>query len=860
MTFWLTNDELMSGRSCFLSWLCILLLLPLAGWSNSPVVGPPKDSLQILADQHQKSAQYFLQQGRFDAAVFRLENARELLTRGYGPNAEELASVYHDLGKVEQGRGNFKSAITWYERAKGIFDLQPNRPFPVAPALLTQDLAAAWFELEDWERAGRLYEQALVLHQSYQSELVIPWYQAGCLAGLGRVAIKEGAHEEAERWLDSALKVMDPKVFPDHEVTAQIYLDQGKLFRIAGKNEAALTAYHKVLTGQVPGFSDSSVYVHPDLPLFAQDLLVMQALTGKAEVFAARYSHGLDALDKHAALVCFDLAMGQLKTLRRNSLHGDQRIQLWEASRGLFENAFRFCGEHLEQDPNLAGRAFEFAEQQHELKRWKSVQGIKWDKLRGIPENLIQEDADYFQTQIRLSREVRSLQATSSASPEKIRLLEDSLASVNQQYAAFRMSLREAHPQAMDWLWGREEDASPEDMLRSLPDARSILLEFVWGKDQVYLFGVSKQGVEMQVIPLEVEFVADLAKVLGMQHNPELGGDATSRCEGYATAALGVYQHLLAAMLTRFPDTERLLVVPDGPLQSLAFEALVTETPEASFVHFGKLNWLLKTCSVQYLASAGQWRELRKRSWSRAPEPLLAMAPGYPDSLRPAEAILSTLPKSEKSAERIALLTKGTSKLGSSATESELKEQGRQYRILHFAADAVYEDSLPLQSRIQLIPDGAEDGQLYAAECFQAHFDADLVVLPLGRDEKSGPGTGQGRQLLFEGFAYSGCRAVVLSLWKGEESVTVKLLEDFFTLLEEGMAKDKALQTAKLDYLRKADAEASDPYYWAAMVSQGDTVRVHQGRVYRQWALGGGGVVLILAAGFMISRRYRKKS
>jgi hypothetical protein len=52
--------------------------------------------------------------------------------------------------------------------------------------------------------------------------------------------------------------------------------------------------------------------------------------------------------------------------------------------------------------------------------------------------------------------------------------------------------------------------------------------------------------------------------------------------------------------------------------------------------------------------------------------------------------------------------------------------------------------------------------------------------------------------------------------WQVDDAATVFLMERFYRHLRQGLAKDRALQRAQLDYLAAHDRLQASPFFWAA--------------------------------------------
>jgi CHAT domain-containing protein len=67
---------------------------------------------------------------------------------------------------------------------------------------------------------------------------------------------------------------------------------------------------------------------------------------------------------------------------------------------------------------------------------------------------------------------------------------------------------------------------------------------------------------------------------------------------------------------------------------------------------------------------------------------------------------------------------------------------------------------------------------------------------------------------LARAFLYAGARSVVASLWPVDDRATSLLMDDFYTGLEDGRSKARALADAQRALLH--DPAYGNPFYWAA--------------------------------------------
>ncbi len=98
-----------------------------------------------------------------------------------------------------------------------------------------------------------------------------------------------------------------------------------------------------------------------------------------------------------------------------------------------------------------------------------------------------------------------------------------------------------------------------------------------------------------------------------------------------------------------------------------------------------------------------------------------------------------------------------------------------------------------------------------------------MVVLSACNTSNGALKRGEGVMSLARGFFYSGAKSVVSTLWPVTDEASTDILIGFYKNLDRGDSKSRALQKAKLDYLRSTEeVELKHPYYWAGFIVVGD--------------------------------------
>ncbi len=360
------------------------------------------------------------------------------------------------------------------------------------------------------------------------------------------------------------------------------------------------------------------------------------------------------------------------------------------------------------------------------------------------------------------------------------------------------------------------QPSSFESVRQKLVKADTALLEFVIGEQRSFAFLVTRDEFVVAGLPPEKELTPLINNYLEFltlkKSGPFRGKKGGQKLFGLLIAPF--QKHLGTTIKT-------VMIVPDGPLDYLPFEALIEDHETSRF--------LIERYEIVYGASSSCLINLGERlRKSEAPMDFLGVANPYPASayglsldqeyrfprLRYARREIRTI-KNFFKPERTSLL------MGRAAEEKKFKElRLADYRIIHLAAHGVIDDRNWWRSAMLLLkdPGNVEDGFLQSTEIYLLHFSPDLLVLSgcqtgIGTLEK-----GEGINGMSSAFFYAGARSILLSLWSINDKATAMFMEYFYRRLTGGKPAAEALRLAKMQMLRSRYAH---PFYWAAFVLNG---------------------------------------
>ena len=135
--------------------------------------------------------------------------------------------------------------------------------------------------------------------------------------------------------------------------------------------------------------------------------------------------------------------------------------------------------------------------------------------------------------------------------------------------------------------------------------------------------------------------------------------------------------------------------------------------------------------------------------------------------------------------------------------------------MLHIVAHGEHRLDQPELSYIQLA-----DGQLYTDDLLQLDLSYELVTLSACETGRSSIAAGDELIGLGRGVLYAGAGALIVSLWRVADAMTLDLMEHMYRNLHAGASKAAALRTAQCDALRAAPRP--HPAFWGAFQLIGD--------------------------------------
>ncbi|MBM4273475.1 MAG: CHAT domain-containing protein [Deltaproteobacteria bacterium] len=847
--------------------------------------------------------------GVYEKALPLLLRALAIKEKVLGPEHPDTATSLNNLAVLYEAMGAYEKALPLYRRALAIREkvLGPEHP-DTANSL--DNLAGLYNDMGAYDQALPLYRRALAI-----KEKVLGPEHPGTALSLSNLAMlyqEMGYYDQALPLHRRALAIREKALGQDHPHTALSLNNFGGFYNCIGAYDQALPLYRRALSirekflgsehSHTIGTLNNLACLHLSRQEYQEAEALFQRSNSKVGLVAlylatGRFQAALELLEKiqpswravPGYQVQFATQQGQ--ALAGVGRRGEAAAQLFAATQGIENLRRRVTGprtgffqvkEHrlaylwltavlgdmsirgeplppaLEKfGPQTGAAAFYFAEA---TKGRVLLEEMAAAAARGglgqIPPDLAQKEQGLLD---RLGALEANWEKHYTQGEEVVANFRKQREELQKQLDALVAELRQKYPRYAALKYPRP--LKPQEIPLK---PQEVLLEYALGEKSCYLFRVEPGGrTQVYAIPLGQEelgkLVNDFIAPLQSQHTCQDFNPAQGR---------KLYEMLLAPALKDLAPEKRLIIVPDGILGLLPFEALVVQAGKDA----GDTRFVGDERLLTYSQSAAILALNRVLAASQAKKPLFALgnpiysdhdprylahkagkpapvltaqaAPQYAfralatrrewgkttsDDKQGKELSYPPLGETENEVRAIAGLFGVKPEppdilLNLAASETRLRQAPLQtYRYLHFAthgdlAGKVQGINEPFILLGQVENQDQDNGFLTLSKVLGLKLDADMVVLSACLTGRGKVMEGEGVAHLARAFQQAGARSVVVSLWEVADAPAVEYMVTFYTHLKAGKGRAEALRLAR----QHMKTKYPNPYHWAPFILHGE--------------------------------------
>ena len=340
------------------------------------------------------------------------------------------------------------------------------------------------------------------------------------------------------------------------------------------------------------------------------------------------------------------------------------------------------------------------------------------------------------------------------------------LSTARQAYESFRKRLYTARPLL---AVNRGELAALNlAELRPIVNNDTALVQYAVTDEKVFLFVVTAASstLEVKAYTLVTPRAEIAQKVASFRQSID-----------NSSVARELYDLLLQPAESQIALRSRLIIVPDGPLWDVPFEAL--QPAENKYV--------IDQASVSYAVSFAALREMRRRHVPMnrrvSPTPILVafgspvLADAVVERLRTTYSGLKLENTETSEIEKLESLygaARTRSYTSTRAKKERVKTESNAATVIHLATPAILDHSVPMYSVTVMTQDTGDDGLLKLWEITSFNSKARVIVLP---HASTSAHSQNGAALMALSWAWfvAGTPAVVLNRWEGNDEFVFEL-------------------------------------------------------------------------------------
>lgn len=721
--------------------------------------------------------------GNYEMALLYTQRAIDMLTEGLGAEHPRtlmyignIANTYHKLGDEAKAFQYQQQALDGRLKKLG-----SNHP----------DLGLSYRSMADYHAKKKQYDKSLEYYQKAFTLYSRPRKKISAMVGMIDAYVAFKKYSETDSLFQLAHQVLNCQLDENPAKATSLY----GLAKIASAK--GLVRYHQYLDSRDLKFLIESIQFHKktlELAQYEKNTMTTQA--GKMEI----------------------------------------QNNLLEVYNDIFTTSLLWT--QLTQNDSLKKTLFDYQEQskanllQAQLKESEALQ------YAGIPTQLLNKEYNLRRDLTWQNARKQGLLSQQKMETDSIVLMVSSkIFDLKQSYDSLKLHFEKNYPAyyrlKYDYstiaLGDLQQKLSPEQTLLSYFVGDSSVYAFVVQHDRFEIFDLKKD------FPLETLVKQLRTGLYGYYTAPKKSKTDSlyiATADSFAIAAHQLYQKLLLPFQTRLK--KELIIVPDGVLNYISFEALLTELPETA-TEFKFHSYFGKKHVISYNYSATLWQEMATKKHHVEPQKkFIGFAPYFNgDTTLLSERFshdltlrkgLDSLKYSGEEVFKATKLMHGDAVLDKAATKAVFEKTVGDYRIVHLATHGKANDKVGDYSFLAFteLKDSVDNELLYVRDIYNLRLNADLVVLSACETGIGELRRGEGVVSLARAFAYSGAKSLITTLWNVDDRSTMLIMTDFYKNLKKGRPKDLSLWQAKQAYLEESRNKTAHPYFWSAFIPIGD--------------------------------------
>ncbi len=766
---------------------------------------------------------------------------------------EQLAQAYKNLGLISVDKGNYVKADKYLRIAIAIYEKREELKDYLANTYA--DLAEVYIKTKEYNESILILEKAMSIKKTLHGETHKDYILLE--ENLGMVYKYQYKYSEALKHLKNTLVLNQNNnngkkslsLNRNYHNLGTIYLHEENFFE-------ALLYFQKAIQQQLLNFNNDDIFSNPkmdDLELIGSNSSLLLDLSFKAKTFYQWYQLSQNPEHLKAAYDTYQTAIRLIDLLRGNFTAKGSKLFWLKETFPIFEKSILVATEmyELTEEEKYQQSIWTLMESNKAILIVESLNTSRVELFTDIPDSIREHQQFLISSINQQERAVIDLKQDSTTKDSLLKSEEAELAQFKIQQFELEDQLKNNYFNYYQ-LTRNTERPTVASIQQQITDHQAFL-EYFYGDSTVYLLLIAKE--QCKFFSIEKLGLENINRIFHNQlSNPE------TKLGSFQEIGFEAYQNVLQnALVELSPSINELIIIPDGELASIPFEAFVSKKNQQA-TSFADLHYLHNDYTITYALSATLLAKQLEQKANPSENSFIGFAPSFQGtrSLLASRTCdidsLTNLQHSETEVIGIANLLNGHALIGEQANKSTFLDQCKNSRILHLATHACIDDQQSDQSRIYLA-----DDYFYLQELYNLDLSAEMVVLSACETGVGAYQKGEGIISLAHGFTYAGVPSTTMSLWAVNDATTAQLMQYYYQHIQLGKSKHTALRQAKLDYLNNQESLSQlHPYYWAGFVHLGNykAIELDSNEKFYLWVLVA--IILLVLIVFSLLSKLRR--
>lgn len=571
----------------------------------------------------------FRQAGDYDSAAYYLNNALSIrLAKEKNPASiaytyRVLASLFHELGDYDEALRLHKQALTLFtqclvpthmERGSAYYNIgnQYASMDKDSQAIAAFNMALQIYRANDardniaqvYDKIGEIYSrrskhaQAIESYRLAQEQRSVrkknPYFFGRSYELIGLSQSHLGEHDSADWNIRKGIQIYESYYGRRHPAVGQGLINLSEAYLRAERLELADQTVEKAISALHRTFTPSRRDEFPDVSGTINRMKMCYALALKGDIVLMRSGHRPGEAYHELAGNCYEQAMNMADEVRLSTRSRLSKEFFGASTYRIYQKAFLVYYSLYKSTGNVefADRAFRAVERARTFQLRQAAFHSKLESLTELPDSLRVEERSLRLQKEQIESRILNEQLGVTADSSKLVYLENARASAQQKYDDLTRQLRQSYPR--QFLWQGKDIPTIQSVQKTIPDSNQALVEYFEADSTWHVFVIMNDEWHL----MELGKFPDLGDRVSRLHEAIQHGDMT----GYAVQAYEICRFVVEPLLDI--AKKRWIVVPDGVLFRLPFDALLTEKPiPATYPNYAALSYLAKSRVISYAPS-----------------------------------------------------------------------------------------------------------------------------------------------------------------------------------------------------------------------------------------------------------------